>query len=82
MLMIEISCREVRRELSNYLEGDVSSELRERLESHLNSCDGCRAVYDGVRNVLKLAGSGEVFELPPGFGQRLRHRLAAVARVQ
>ena len=77
MVMIEISCREVRRELSNYMEEDVSPQLRARLEAHLSHCNGCRAVYDGVRNILRLAGSGEIFELPLGFGQRLRQRLAA-----
>jgi len=74
--MVEITCEEVRRELSNYLDGEVNADLRRRIEDHVARCPGCKAVYDGVRNVIILAGTGEVFALPSGFGQRLRQRLA------
>jgi len=74
---ILISCAEVRRELSNYIENDVTPELRAQVEQHVLSCGGCKAVYDGVRNVLKLVGGGGIIELPSGFSLRLFRRLAA-----
>jgi predicted anti-sigma-YlaC factor YlaD len=76
---ILISCMEVRRELSNYIENDVTPELRARIEQHVPSCTGCKAVYDGVRNVLRLVSSSEIIELPPGFSLRLYRRLIADA---
>jgi hypothetical protein len=44
---MQISCREVRKELENCMEEDVSPELRERIERHFLNCDGCFAIYDG-----------------------------------
>lgn len=75
--IILISCGEVRRELSNYLEDDVTPELRDRIEQHVLSCPGCKAVYNGVRNVLSLVSGADVIELPSGFSMRLYRRLAA-----
>ena len=34
MSVIEISCLEVWREISNFIEGEVGGELRERMEAH------------------------------------------------
>jgi Putative zinc-finger len=75
MQLLEISCREVRRELSNYLEEDVKPALRERIDAHVTRCGGCRALYDGVRNVIQLCSGGEVLDLPKGFSVRLYARL-------
>ncbi|HKD13528.1 MAG TPA: zf-HC2 domain-containing protein, partial [Candidatus Angelobacter sp.] len=72
---ILISCAQVRHELSNYIENDVTLELRARIEQHVQSCTGCKAIYDGVRNVLSLVSSSEIIELPRGFSLRLYRRL-------
>ena len=79
---ILITCADVRRELSNYMDDDVTYELRARIEEHVSTCPGCRALYDGVRNVLTLVGSGDVIELPEGFSLRLFRRLQAAAADQ
>jgi hypothetical protein len=76
--VIEIDCYQVRRELSDYLEGDLTPELRLRIEQHLQTCDHCRAVHDGLRNIVRLLGDEEVIELPEGFSQRLYKRLLPV----
>ncbi len=76
--IVEIDCYQVRRELSDYLEGDVSPELRLRIEEHLQTCDHCRAVYDGLRNIVRLLGDEEAIELPEGFSRRLYKRLFPV----
>jgi predicted anti-sigma-YlaC factor YlaD len=73
--IILITCAEVRRELSNYIEDDVSLELRARIDQHVSACPGCKAVFDGVRNVLTLVSTGDVIELPRGFSARLYRRL-------
>ena len=75
--LLEIDCREVWRELVNYTEGDLSPEMRDRITRHLQSCPHCRAVYDGSRNIVRLLGDKNVFELPQGFSQRLYERLSS-----
>jgi hypothetical protein len=67
----EISCREVRREISNYLDEEIPAELTMRIDRHIARCSGCRALFDGTRNVLELVSTGEVFPLPPKFSSRL-----------
>jgi len=37
---MEISCREVRQELANYMEDDITEDLRLRIERHFLRCDG------------------------------------------
>ena len=73
-----ISCEEVRRELANYMEEDITRELRARIEAHFRLCRGCNALYDGLREVIRLVGATEVIELPAGFSRRLYKRLSTV----
>ena len=75
MATIEISCVEVWREISNYLEGEISRELRERMEAHFKACAHCTAVLDGTRNVVGLVGDGRLFQIPDGFSKRLFNKL-------
>ena len=75
MATIEISCVEVWREISNYLDEEISPELRERMQAHFKVCAHCTAVLDGTRNVVGLVGDGKVFRVPDGFSERLYRRL-------
>jgi putative zinc finger protein len=75
MKVIEISCLEVWRQVSNYLENEVSAELRARIEAHVKICAHCKAVVDGTRNVVKLIADGVEYDLPPGFSQRLYSKI-------
>jgi len=75
MKVIEISCLEVWREISNYLDDEVDPELRARMEAHFKACAHCTAVLDGTRNVIKLVGDGVEYHLPEGFSRRLHDRI-------
>ena len=71
MAIIEISCAEVWREISNYLDGEISAELRERMAAHFKVCAHCTAVLEGTQNVVGLVGDGRLFQVPDGFSKRL-----------
>jgi hypothetical protein len=71
MRVIEISCLEVWREISNYIDDAVEPELRARMEGHFRVCAHCTAVLDGTRNVVKLVADGIEYQMPEGFGRRL-----------
>jgi len=75
MTVIEISCLEVWREISNYIDNEVEPELRARMEAHFKVCAHCTAVLDGTRNVVKLVADGVEYPLPDGFGKRLQDRI-------
>jgi len=74
---MEIDCQHVWREVSNYLDGEVNADLRAAIERHVLGCKHCAAVLDGTRNVMQLVGDDRVLEVPLGFEQRLRLKLAA-----
>ena len=73
--VVEIDCRQVWKELTNYMEGDLIPEMRERIAHHLQACRHCKAIYDGTRNVVRLLGDKKSIELPKGFSERLFNRL-------
>ena len=75
-MAVSISCEEVWREVSNYLEGDLYPGLRRRMEEHFLACKNCSAVLEGTRNIVRLVGDGKSFEVPAGFSRRLQARLA------
>ena len=79
-MVIEITCTEVWREISNYIDEAVDPELLARMEAHFRVCKHCSAVLDGTRNVVKLVADGAEFEVPAGFGSRLYTRLNASLR--
>jgi predicted anti-sigma-YlaC factor YlaD len=74
-MVVEITCEEVWREISNYLDGEISGEMRVRMEEHFKGCKHCTAVLDGTRNVVQLVGDARAFEVPAGFSNRLYRKL-------
>jgi anti-sigma factor RsiW len=72
---IEITCRQVLCQISDYLDGDVSAELRLRLNRHFANCHHCSAVLDGTRNTVTLVADRRAFELPQEVSRRLYTRL-------
>jgi hypothetical protein len=76
-----VKCEEVWREVSNYLEGDVSPDLRAAIDEHVRGCKGFTAVLDGTRNVVQLYGDERMLEVPldsvtpyAGWRANARHR--------
>ena len=74
-MIAEISCVEVWREISNYVDGNIDPELRTRIEAHFKTCKHCSAVHDGTRDVVRLIGDGRAFEVPANFSKRLYNKL-------
>jgi hypothetical protein len=70
-----VSCEEVWREVSNYLEEDVRPELRAAMDEHFRGCKGCTSILEGTRNVVKLYGDESMVSVPLGYSYRLHRRL-------
>ena len=79
--IFEIGCQHVILQISNYIDGEITTEMHARMEDHIRGCMHCAAVLDGTTNTLQLLADGlafdHLFPLPPGFDQRLRQRLAS-----
>lgn len=74
-MVIEVSCVEVWREISNYIDEATDPELRDRMEAHFRVCKHCSAVLDGTRNVVRLIGDGAEFEVPSDLGKHIYGKL-------
>ncbi len=74
---MEVSCHEIWREISNYLDSDLDPRLRERMERHFAHCAHCAALVDSTHNVLVLIGDERAFVVPGDFSRRLYAKLAA-----
>jgi anti-sigma factor RsiW len=72
-----IECKHVWEHISGYLDGTLSSDVREQVQKHLEHCEICSAILDSTRNILILTADERVFELPLGFSERLHARLEA-----
>jgi predicted anti-sigma-YlaC factor YlaD len=70
-----IECKHVWNYISDYLDGTLSSEIREVVQKHLDHCEICSAILDSTRNIIILTADDRVFELPTGFSERLHARL-------
>jgi len=71
-----VNCEQVKREVSNYVDADVSADLRSAMEDHFHTCRNCAALLAGVRDVVRLYGDERMLEVPIGFGARLEARLS------
>ena len=74
-----IRCEDVLREVSNYLDQDVSPELRRQIEEHIEACENCHVLVSTTRKTISLVGEHEIFEIPPEVSGRLLERIAEQA---
>jgi predicted anti-sigma-YlaC factor YlaD len=75
-----IDCKHVWDHISGYLDGELSPEVLEQVQKHLEHCEICSAILDSTRNILILTADERVFELPLGYSERLHARLEAEMR--
>jgi len=59
-----ISCRHVARQISDYIDGNLTPELRAKIDEHLRLCGRCSIVLDTTRKLLYVAGDEKVFDVP------------------
>ena len=73
--ILELDCYAVRHELVNWMEGDLPPDLRKQIDTHLQNCAHCIAIYDGARNVVRLLSDEKSIELPADLSRRLYQKL-------
>jgi len=73
-----LDCKQVRAELSNYLDGEVSAEVKAAVDDHLSRCRCCAVMFDTTRKTLTIVTEAGVFTIPAEVSQRLHARLQQV----
>jgi len=70
-----MTCKEVWKEISEYIDDTVTPDTRRELELHFLYCRHCAAIVDGIHNIIVLVADERTFALPAGFSSRLRTKL-------
>jgi len=70
-----IDCSQIVALLSDYLDGDISPEMKQLVEAHLAKCHRCSVVYSTTRQTLRIVTECGAFTLPVAVGARLHDRL-------
>ena len=76
------SCKNVLAELSNYVDDELSQELRKQIEAHMRHCSTCRAIYDSTRKTLRIITESGSFELSPDVSSRVASSIRAKIRAK
>jgi hypothetical protein len=75
-----ITCEEFFAEFADYLENQVSLEVRQELELHLSQCRACHVLYDSTRKTVKIVSESNSFELPQNVFDPIIDRVMAKLR--
>jgi predicted anti-sigma-YlaC factor YlaD len=70
-----ISCQEVWKDVSDYIDNELEPLRRAALDRHFAGCRHCTALLEGMRNVITIYQDERIFAPPDGFHERLRQKL-------
>jgi anti-sigma factor RsiW len=70
-----MTCKQVWRHVSDFIDDDLPGDVKEELELHLANCRHCAALVDAVHNIIVLVADERTFVLPAGFSARLKARI-------
>lgn len=70
-----MNCRNVVKELSNYLDEALDQTLKASIEQHLSNCEDCRLVVDTTKKTIQIYCNAEPLPLPEDTRIRLRQAL-------
>ena len=70
-----MTCQEVQREISNYLDGELPVELRKAMQDHFRTCARCTALLQDMRDIVLALGDERLVDVPPGYSTRLYSKI-------
>lgn len=70
-----MKCKQLIRELSDYLDGGLEPGVLADLERHLEHCEDCRLVVDTTRKTIQVFCNAEPAPLDSGIRDRLQKAL-------
>lgn len=82
--LLMLNCSDFLADLGSYLEGEVSADVRLKLERHLAHCATCQVIADSTAKTLRvITESGEFDlseELPESTVNRIMNRVRRLQR--
>jgi RNA polymerase sigma-70 factor (ECF subfamily) len=69
-------CKKLLGEMSEYVDGELSSDLCRELEAHLHDCPNCRVMLDSLTKTIRVFREENEEPLPEALKESLRTALA------
>ena len=66
-----MTCKEFLAQLDDLIDGNVSTELRAELQTHIGKCGHCEVILNTTRKTIEIYRSHEIYDLPSGLRDRL-----------
>jgi hypothetical protein len=70
-----MTCQEVQRELSNYLDRELPVEVCAGIQDHFRTCERCATLFQDMRDIVLALGDERLVDVPPGYSTRLYRKL-------
>jgi len=70
-----LTCKEFLKELSEYLDDDADSVLREKLEQHIAECPNCWVIHNTTLKTIQIYRGMDPVPIPADVESRLMRAL-------
>jgi len=68
---VKITCKTFLDDVSDYIDGDLTEELKVSLEAHLAKCPDCWVIFDETRKTVEIFQNLDCHPLPQDVHDRL-----------
>lgn len=75
-----MKCTEFLKELTDYLDGKITENLRMELDEHLHWCHECHVVMNTTKKTIEIYRDNELYELPENLRTRLHDAIMTKCR--
>jgi anti-sigma factor RsiW len=77
-----VKCNDFLKELSDYLDGRITEDLKTELDEHLHWCHECHVVMNTTKKTIEIYRDNQIYELPTGLRTRLHDAIMKKCRGQ
>ena len=77
-----MKCNDFLKELSDYLDGRITENLKTELDEHLHWCHECHVVMNTTKKTIEIYRDNQIYELPTGLRTRLHDAIMKKCRGQ
>ena len=77
-----MKCNDFLKELSDYLDGRITEELKTELDEHLHWCHECHVVMNTTKKTIEIYRDNQIYELPTSLRTRLHDAIMKKCRGQ
>ena len=75
-----MKCTEFLQELTDYLDGKITEDLKVELDEHLHWCHECHVVMNTTQKTIEIYRDNKIYELPEDLRNRLHQAIMTKCR--